>query len=309
MSARSGAPAPAAAAAGGGNLAGIATMVAGVFCLASMDALAKFLGADYPVVQLVFLRSAIALPLLLAIAWFSPGGLRALRTRRPWAHAARAAIAAMAVFTFYTALTHLPLAEVTAIAFAAPLMMTALSRPLLGEQVGWRRWSAVLAGFAGVLIVVEPGTAAFQPAALIALAAAFFYALMLMTARKFAASESAISLVVWSTAGSAAIAGALMMPVEWTPVGWVSVPARDAPWFLALGGLGAVTMLLLTRAFHLAPAAVIAPFDYTALIWALAYGWLIWGEIPAATTWAGAAVIAGAGLYVTHRESRRKARR
>jgi drug/metabolite transporter (DMT)-like permease len=283
-----------------GNLAGIATMVAGVFCLATMDALAKFLGEGYPVVQLVFLRSAIALPLLLAIAWVCEGGFAGLRTRRPWVHVARSGLVALAIFSFYTALTYLPLAEVTAIAFAAPLIMTALSHPLLGERVGWRRWSAVLVGFAGVLIVVKPGTAAFQPAALIALAAALFYALMLMTARKFAASESALSLVVWSTAGAGLIAGAL------TPFAWTPVAAGDAGWFLALGGLGAVTMLLLTRAFHLAPAAVVAPFDYTALIWALAYGWLIWGEVPAATTWAGAAVIAGAGLYVTHRESRRR---
>ena len=292
---------PSAPEAAGGNLAGIATMVAGVFCLATMDALAKFLGEGYPVLQLVFLRSLIALPLLLAIAWFSEAGFAGLRTRRPWVHVARAVLVALAIFTFYTALTYLPLAEVTAIAFAAPLIMTALSRPLLGEHVGWRRWSAVLVGFLGVLIVVKPGTAAFQPAALIALAAALLYALMLMTARKFAASESAISLVFWSTAGAGAIAGALM-PFTWTPVA-----IADAGWFLALGCLGAVTMLLLTRAFHLAPAAVVAPFDYTALIWALAYGWLIWGEVPGPTTWAGAAVIAGAGLYVTHRESRRRA--
>ena len=292
---------PSAPEAAGGNLAGIATMVAGVFCLATMDALAKFLGEGYPVLQLVFLRSLIALPLLLAIAWFSEAGFAGLRTRRPWVHVARAVLVALAIFTFYTALTYLPLAEVTAIAFAAPLIMTALSRPLLGEHVGWRRWSAVLVGFLGVLIVVKPGTAAFQPAALIALAAALLYALMLMTARKFAASESAISLVFWSTAGAGAITGALM-PFTWTPVA-----IADAGWFLALGGLGAVTMLLLTRAFHLAPAAVVAPFDYTALIWALAYGWLIWGEVPGPTTWAGAAVIAGAGLYVTHRESRRRA--
>ncbi len=275
-------------------------MVAGVFGLATTDALAKFLGETYPVLQLVFLRSAISLPLLLMIAKFSQGGLNALRTRRPWVHVARAGLVALGIFTFYSALTYLPLAEVTAIAFAAPLIMTALSRPLLGEQVGWRRWSAVLVGLAGVLIVVQPGTAAFQPAALIALAAAFFYALMLITARKFAASESALSLVVWSTAGAGVITGVLM-PFTWTPMA-----AGDAGGFLALGSLGAITMLLLTRAFHLAPAAVIAPFDYTALIWSLTYGWLIWGEVPAASTWAGAAVIAGAGLYVLHRESRRK---
>jgi drug/metabolite transporter (DMT)-like permease len=122
---------------------------------------------------------------------------------------------------------------------------------------------------------------------------------MLMTARKFAASESALAMVVWSTAVTVPLSALVL------PAAWVTPTAADLPWFLALGGLGAVTMLLLTRAFHLAPAAVIAPFDYSALIWAVTYGWAIWGEVPGPATWAGAAIIAGAGLYVTHRESRR----
>ncbi|MDZ7713553.1 MAG: hypothetical protein U5L06_10760 [Rhodovibrio sp.] len=154
------------------------------------------------------------------------GGFAGLRTRRPWVHAARAALVALASSPSTPRLPTCRWRKLTAIAFAAPLIMTALSRPLLGENVGWRRWSAVLVGFLGVLIVVKPGTAAFQPAALIALAAALLYALMLVTARKFAASESAISLVFWSTAGAGLIAGALM-PFTWTPVA-----THDAGWFL-----------------------------------------------------------------------------
>jgi uncharacterized membrane protein len=158
----------------------------------------------------------------------------------------------------------------------------------------------VLAGFAGVLIVVQPGTAAFQWAGLVALLAAACYALMLMTARKYAASESALSLVVWSTLGTALLTGVV------TPFQWVPPATADLPWFLAIGVLGGLTMLLLTRAFQLAPAAVVAPFDYTAMLWAVGYGWLVWRDVPAPSTWLGSAVIVGAGLYVMHREGRRR---
>lgn len=282
------------------NLPGILTMIAGVFGLASMDALGKHLGETYPIAQIVFVRALLGLPFLVLLARLSHAGLGQLRTVRPGVHAVRAVLAACGVFSFYTALRYMPLAEVTAIAFAAPLIVTALSLPLLGEPVGWRRWVGVLAGFAGVLIVVQPGTAAFHWAGLVALLAAACYALMLMTARKYATSESALSLVVWSTLGTAVLTGVV------TPFQWQAPAAGDLPWFLAIGVLGGLTMLLLTRAFQLAPAAVVAPFDYTAMLWAVGYGWLVWRDVPAPTTWLGSAVIVGAGLYVMHREARRR---
>jgi drug/metabolite transporter (DMT)-like permease len=282
------------------NWPGILTMIAGVFGLASMDALGKYLGETYPIAQIVFVRALLGLPFLVLLARLSHAGIGQLRTARPYLHAVRALLAAAGVFSFYTALRFMPLAEVTAIAFAAPLIVTALSAPLLGEPVGWRRWAGVLAGFAGVLIVVQPGTAAFQWAGLVALLAAACYALMLMTARKYAASESALSLVVWSTLGTALLTGVV------TPFQWVPPATADLPWFLAIGVLGGLTMLLLTRAFQLAPAAVVAPFDYTAMLWAVGYGWLVWRDVPAPTTWLGSAVIVAAGLYVMHREGRRR---
>ena len=192
----------------------------------------------------------------------------------------------------------MPLAEVWTIALAAPLLVTALSVPLLREPVGWRRWSAVLVGFAGVVVVVQPGMAAFQPAGLFALLTAGCYALILVTARKYAESESAPALVFWSTVVPAVLAGALL------PFQWTAPAAGDLHWFVIVGVLGGGAMLFLTQAFRLAPAAVVAPFDYTAVIWSVAWGWLIWADVPRPTTWAGGALIVGAGLYVMHREAR-----
>lgn len=285
-------------AAAASNLPGIAAMLAGVFCLATMDALAKFLGESYPVAQVVFFRTLFALPLVLLLARLSREGLGGLRTRRPWLHLMRGGLTTVAILCFFTALTYMQLAEVWTIALAAPLIVTALSVPLLGEPVGWRRWSAVTVGFLGVLIVVQPGLEAFQPAALIALLAAVCYALILVTARKFAASENTPSLVFWSSLVPMLVTGAVL-PFQWTaPAG------GDLVWFVVIGLLGGAAMLLLTQAFQLAPAAVVAPFDYTAVVWSVGWGWLIWQDVPRPTTWAGGALIVAAGLYVMHREAR-----
>ena len=156
----------------------------------------------------------------------------------------------------------------------------------------------MLVGFVGILIVVQPGTAAFQPAALIALVAAACYALILVTARRYAATESAASLVFWSTAVPMVLAG-LAMPFD-----WVTPATGDLHWFVAVGLLGGSAMLLLTQAFRLAPAAGVAPFDYTAIVWSVGWGWLIWRDVPGPATWAGGALIVAAGLYVMHRETR-----
>lgn len=277
---------------------GIATMLAGVFALATMDAMAKWLAASYSVAQVVFFRSLFAIPLILLLAHAS-GGLRLLvKTKHPWVHLARGLVAAVATFAFFTSLRYMPLAEAWAIAFAAPLIVTALSWPLLGERVGWRRWAAVLVGFLGVLVVVRPGMATFQPAALLALVTAMGYGLILITARKYAPSESTPTLVFYTTVVPL-VAAAAFLPAQWqTP------EAFDWVLFAGMGLLGGAAMLLLTQAFRLAPAAIVAPFDYTALIWSVGWGWLIWNELPDAYGWVGAALVVTAGLYVVHRETR-----
>ncbi len=287
---------------GRNNGLGILAMVAGIFCMATMDALAKWLGESYSLSQIVFFRALFAIPPVLILAHFS-GGLRLLKTQRPMVHIFRGVCTAVAIFSFFASLRVLPLAEAWAIAFAAPLIVTALSMPLLGEPVGWRRWSGVLIGFLGVLIVVRPGMTAFQPAALLALATAVGYALVMITGRKYATTESTAALVFYTTLIPLALAGTVL-PMNWqTPVG------GDWALFVILGTLGGLAMLLLTQAFRLAQAAVVVPFDYTAMIWSVAWGWLLWRDLPDAMAWAGAALIIVSGLYVAHREAQLRRQR
>lgn len=275
---------------------GIASMVAGVFCLAAADAFAKWLGASYPIAQIVFFRMLFALPAVLLLASFA-GGLAGLRTRRPAAHLLRGLLATAASFCFFLGLRHLPLAEATALTFAVPLFVTALSVPLLGERVGRRRWAAVLAGFAGVLVMLRPGLAAFQPAALYILVTALCYGLIMLSARRLATSESTAALVLYITLLPLAISSALL-PVVWTAPAWADVGR-----FAANGTLGGLAMILITQGFRLAPAAVVAPFEYTGLVWAAGLGWLVWHELPGPFVWLGAAVIAASGLYIVRRET------
>lgn len=279
------------------NGLGIVCMLGGAFCLATNDAFAKWLGADYPIAQVVFFRSLFALPLIVLMAQ-ALGGLRLLRPKRWWLHGFRGLLMAVSAFTFFAGLRELPLSSAWAIAFTAPLIMTALSPVMLGEPVGWRRWSGVLAGFAGVLVVVRPGLAAFQPASLLILFTAVCYALNFLTARKYAASETTMAFVFYTSVVPVLLAGAVM------PFGhWTTPTPGDWGLFAAMGLVGGLAMVLLTQAFRLAPAAVVAPFDYSAMIWAIAYDWLVWMSWPDRPTWFGAALIIAAGLYVLHRET------
>ncbi|MCB1420538.1 MAG: DMT family transporter [Notoacmeibacter sp.] len=276
---------------------GIAMMSAGVACLCVNDALAKALASGYPAVQILFLRNAIALPVAILIAW-RMGGATALSTSRPWTHLLRGLIWLAAATLFFTGLGMLGLAEATALVFIAPIFVTAISALVLADPVGWRRWSAVIAGFAGVLIVVRPGMATFQPASLFPLGTAFFYALLMVSARYVDPRESVWTLMVWLV-GAGGLLSALIAPFIWVPV-----EPSDVWLFLAIALFGTAGMTLMTQAFRFAPASVIAPFDYTALVWATLIGWLVWHEIPDAMTFVGAAVIVASGLYIVWREAR-----
>lgn len=278
------------------NTLGILAMVAGIFCMSTMDALAKWLGESYSLSQIVFFRTLFAIPPVLVLAHFS-GGLRLLKTRRPLVHLFRGICAGVAAFAFFASLRVLPLAEAWAIAFAAPLIVTALSGPMLGEPVGWRRWSGVLLGFLGVLIVVRPGMEAFQPAALLALATAVGYALVMITGRKYANTESTTALVFYTTLVPLALSASVL------PLHWQTPEGGDWALFIILGTLGGMAMLLLTQAFRLAQAAVVVPFDYTAMIWSVGWGWLLWRELPDTVAWIGSGLIVLSGLYVVQRES------
>jgi drug/metabolite transporter (DMT)-like permease len=286
----------AASTAGDRPLRGILLMVGGIGAFATMDALVKWLTSDYPVAQIIALRSWFGLPVLFLVVHLE-GGVRALRSRRPFAHLGRYLLVLGLSFSFFWALSQMKLVDAVAITFAAPILITALSVPLLGEVVGWRRWAAIAFGFAGVLVMLRPGMGVFQWAALVVLASAIFYSLLMITTRALKSTESTASLIFYPQAGMS-LTGIAIAPAVWTPP-----TAPDLLLFALAGTFGSVGILCLTHAFRLAPAAVVSPFEYTALIWATALGFLLWSELPDAITVAGAAIVSTSGLYILYRET------
>ena len=278
------------------RLAGIVSMIGAAAVFATMDAVVKWLVALYPVVEIMAFRSAF--PLALVVPAVIMGGWRLLATRRPWAHVLRSGLGLVAIACFFVAFEYLPLAQVTGIFFAAPLVMTALSVPLLGEKVGPRRWAAIAVGFAGVLMIARPEGAEWNLGMAAALAGTLIYALVMVLVRDMGRTEATLTIVFWFSAGTTLATGAALP--------WVWVPPEPGHWPLlaAVGVLGGAGQILATRAVRLAPVGVVAPFDYLHLVFATFYGWLLWRDWPSATTLAGSAVIMASGLYVMHREAR-----
>jgi len=276
---------------------GIASMIVGIAGMSIMDACAKWLGSGYPLAELVFFRNFFALAPILWIVWRA-GGRRTLRPVWHLGHVLRAAGGLTAIFCFFAGLRLLPLADAVSIAFAAPLMVTALSVPILGEHVGPRRWAAVIVGFLGVLVMTRPGAEAFRLEALLILAAALAYALVMLLTRRLARSDTTPAIMFYSTMISLVVS-ALLLPFGWrTPEGW------DLAIFILMGSVGGGGMFFMIQAYRHAPAAVVAPFDYTALVWGTLIGWLVWRELPEPTVWLGVVVVISSGLYILHRETR-----
>lgn len=269
-------------------------MCAGVACLSANDAVAKTLTADYSPLQILFLRNVIALPFTLLVA-FLMGGAPALRSYRPAAHLLRGALWVGATVMFFTSFMHLALAEATALIFVAPVFITVISALFLHERVGRGGWLAVLSGFLGVLVVIRPGGAAFQPVALLPVATALVYAVLMLSARWVDRRESVWTLLVYLT-GAGALLGGLIVPFVWVPV-----RAEDLWLFAAIALFGTAGMTMMTQAFRLTPAVVVAPLDYTGLIWAALFGWLIWRESLDAMTLLGAAIIIASGVFTIFR--------
>lgn len=281
------------------RLLGIGLRLGATTSFGVMAALIKLgYGAGASVVELVFYRLALGLvPLFLWIAW--SGNYGAWRTSRPGAHVLRAVLGLTTMVLGFTALGYLPLAEATTIGFAAPLFSVMLSALILKEPVGKHRWSAVLVGLLGVVIVMRPGGGDLPPVGLaIAIAGAFGVGCVTITIRQIGKTDSTQTTVLWFT-GLATLAVGMLMPRFAQP--------HDAPTFailIALGLFGGVGQLLLTASLRYAPVATVAPFDYFQLLWAVWFGWLIWDTHPPLTTWAGAAVIIASGLYTLYREHR-----
>lgn len=280
-------------------LAGIAFMLASVFLMACMDAMIKHLVADNAVMVVVFWRASLTL-LLLAPYVHRQGGWVALRMQRPDLHGLRIASAVIALVAFFEALRYMELATATVIGLAAPLVMTALSVPLLKERVGIHRWSAVVVGFLGVLIIVRPGGGLDSWGTLMMVIATGFFALSQVLVRLMARTETNAAMLVYPNLGSLVLAAATL------PFVWHLPTTADLGWiaFMALVLIFAQYMVI--RAFRLAPIGLIAPFQYFQLAFAAFFGWAIWNETAGPQVWLGAAVIIASGLYVLHRERIRR---
>ena len=275
---------------------GVVMMLSGIAGFAMMDALIKWLTTDYPVTQVVALRSWFGLPLLCLLAHFE-GGFGALKTNRPQVHVLRYILVLTLSFTFFWALSQMKLVDAVALSFAAPIFIAALSVVVLKESVGWHRWAAIGAGFCGVLIMLRPGMGVLQWAALVVLYSALAYALLAITTRAFKATESTASLVLYPQLG-VSLTGIFLAPLF-----WVSPTLSDLGLFALAGMFGSVGIICITQAFRLAPVAVVSPFEYTALIWAALLGFLMWRELPDVPTLVGAAIVAASGLYIIYRET------
>jgi drug/metabolite transporter (DMT)-like permease len=279
------------------RLLGIGLRIGATTCFAFMAAMIKLgYAAGVTTPELAFYRFAFGLPpLLLWIAWNR--NFDAWRTQRPMAHVSRAAIGLATMVLAFSSLAYLPLAESTTIGFAAPLFAVALSALVLKEKVGRHRWSAVVLGFLGVLVVMRPGgTQVPAIGLLLAISAAFGVGIVTITIRQIGRTESTQTTVLWFSLLSM-LALSTLLPFY--------ARAHDASaWAIlaALGLFGGFGQLFLTSSLRYAPVSVVVPFDYTQLLWAVLLGWFIFSSQPPATTWAGALVIIASGLYTLYRE-------
>jgi drug/metabolite transporter (DMT)-like permease len=296
-------------------LRGTACIVAGVTILSIQDAVVKGLSADYPVFEIVFVRSLVAISLLVALAGFR-GGLGSLGTRRPLLHLLRGSFMFASYTCYNLALAALSLPETVSLSYSAPLFMTALSVPLLGEVVGLRRWAAVVVGFLGVLVIMRPEADSLTPSTLLAVLAGLTYAISALLARRLGATDSAEAMAFSVTLiyiGASAAAGlafghggitaADSPSIAFMLRGWSVPPAGDLGLMALCGVIAAIGIYLLGQAYRLAPAAAVAPFEYSSLPFAVLWGYLFWGTVPGAHLWLGIALLVGSGLYVLRRET------
>jgi drug/metabolite transporter (DMT)-like permease len=284
-------------------LRGILLMCAGTSLFPFMNASVKLLSAHYPIAQIVWARFTGHLIIML-IVFLPHHGWRLIRTRRPAVQIGRSILMLVSNLVFVMAIGRVPLATASTIGFTSPLIVTALSVPLLHESVGWRRWSAVLTGFGGALLVIRPGTGLHDPAVLLLLLSSLAYALYQIATRWVGRYDDAATGIVF-----AALLGSLVMSAV-LPFVWVMPRTLfDGLMFGSLGLFGGVGHYLIIRAFQLGPAAVIAPLGYVELVGTATLGYLIFDNLPDLWTWVGAMVIIASGLYIAFRERKRRQRR
>jgi drug/metabolite transporter (DMT)-like permease len=289
----------------------IALKVISALLFAVMSALVRFLGETYPVGQIVFYRSAFAiLPVVLIYAWRNELAA-AVRTLRPLGHVGRGLISICGMFCNFSALARLPIVDATAISFAAPLITVALAAAFLKERVRVYRWSAVIVGFIGILVMLGPhfdlgshaGAAATTLGLGFAIGGAFCNAGSVIQTRRLTETETTSSIVFYFSL-FCALAGLVTLPLSWLlpELAWRAPTWPELAALVTVGLCGGLAHILLTESYRWAPASVVAPFDYTAMLWAFLLGYVFFNELPTVFVFIGAAIIAGAGLFVIWRE-------
>lgn len=287
---------------------GIACLCLGVFVFSLQDAVIKQVSGAYPLTQVVVIRSLVAIPILLALVQMDVGW-RAIISPDFWPLTARAAIMFVSYTAYYLAFPALPLADAVALYFTVPLFVTALAGPFLGERSGWKVWIAVGVGFVGVMVMLQPGSGLFEPAALLSLLAAAMYGTSMLMARRLGVAQAASIMTFYQNgvflAGAGATAWVLyalgvvdaqhpslsFLVRPWVWPGW-----SDGLLIASCGVIASAGMMLLTTAYRIARASAVAPFEYSGVLWAPLWGFLFFAEVPRMATVTGAALIVGAGL-------------
>lgn len=281
------------------RLRGVLLMLAAVGVFAIMDALMKQLTGSYPAIQIACLRGASSLPFV-AISYLVTGKLHLLRPVRFGLHILRAALAIVMMWGFLWALSRASMADTYAVFMSAPLLVVLAASWILGEKVDRQLWFAIVAGLGGVFVMLRPSVAGLVSfAGLATLLSALAYAFVVVLVRVLARTDTTASMVFWYLLMLSIGAGALAAP------GWVPLHADHWPWIVAIGLTGWAGQHLITDAFRLAPASLVAPYEYTALVWAVGIDWIVWQVLPGARMIIGSTIVVGAGLYLLHRERQR----
>jgi len=271
--------------------------LAGGALLTLNDGFVKALTVDFPTGQVLAMRGMF-IYIMIAIFAIRAGGLHTMWQIKSWrGQGLRGFCVVGSSFTFVTGLSYMPLADAIAISFAGPLFVTAMAPVMLGERVGWRRWMAVLVGFAGVVFIVQPGTTAFQWFAVFPLVASFLGGMRDIITRKMAATETTVAVLFVTTTAVVLAGWSTIFYTEWMPVEW-----HHVKYIVGSGLLIGVAHYLLIEAFRLGEAALVAPFKYGNVLWAAIFGYILFGDIPQAGTVIGALVVAFSGVYILHRE-------
>jgi drug/metabolite transporter (DMT)-like permease len=270
---------------------GIAFAATGVFLFICADTAIKHFSADYHAVMIAWFSGVFG-----AISSTGLGargiGPGALETRQPITQVLRGLLIAGSMITAFLALKFMPLADVAAVGYSTPLFVAALAVPLLGERLTRRQVVAIAVGFAGVLLIAQPGTGVFRSASLLAMTSALLYAIAMIVTRRMRASETAAATMLWSHATVSAVTS---LALPWF---WSTPTALDGLLLVVLGLVNGIAHYCVMQAYRLAPASRVAPFDYTGLVWATVFGYMLWGDFPAPAVWLGVALVVSMTLYL-----------